>query len=72
MKSWSHNLRWLDGFYFPASASAAHVGRSLRRSPSVYRSLCELEHVGALGVFGAAALLGWQDAVGVNLSFESL
>ena len=51
MKSWSHNLRWLDGFYFPASASAAHVGRSLRRSPSVYRSLCELEHVGALGVF---------------------
>ena len=36
-----------------------------------YGSLCKAEHVGAFGVLGTAvALVGWQCAIGVNLSFE--
>lgn len=36
-------------------------------------SFSKAEHVGALGVFGAAAaFVGWQLVVRVNLSFEAL
>jgi len=55
---WGRHLLW--SFLLSCSAGS-------------YGSLCELEHVGALGVFGAAAaFVGRQLVVWVYLAFEAL
>jgi hypothetical protein len=41
--------------------------------PRAYSALGETEHVGALGVVGAAAVfVGWKLAFGVDLALEAL
>jgi hypothetical protein len=64
----------LGQLYGSQAATTVHiewVGEGLLRLAGGYGSLSEAEHVGTFGVFGAAvALVGWQCAIGVNLSFE--